>query len=304
MTLAIDGFAGSPSDYVAYLESNISALRQREASCTCAASQRTLLPRPTSKRPQELEIIPFHPATANAVCGKRKLRKTTPRWKERALTLVHETPSASTWATKLKERGIFEVMSNGMAVKSLLLLNTNGRSTIPVDQITETSGPLYSNPLARIEHYARISVQREITASVATALANYQIILVLSSCTVLRGTGTSSEEIYRLVRIRMGNDATDERRRKILRGCQFVHELMDSLYMGGWGLRAFELLLVWNKTPTFYCTVSEAYEASLTFLKANLCKDELTTNVETSPVDWTSIFAPKIIHNILGEHIE
>ncbi|KAK4551737.1 hypothetical protein LTR86_010930 [Recurvomyces mirabilis] len=59
-----------------------------------------------------------------------------------------------------------------------------------------------------------------------------------------------------------------------------------------------------NKTPTFYCTVSDAYEASLTFLKANLCKDELTTNVQTSPVDWTSIFAPKIIHNILGEHIE
>lgn len=250
------------------------------------------------------------------------------------MTLVDETPRAQCWTMKLQEKGIFEAMSNGAVVGSLLLRNVGGRTgmTVNHNQNHPIPQPLYSSPLARIEYYARVSAEKEVTASVATALANYQIFLVLSSCAVLHRLDDdtrsrlpefdiSTEEIYRIVKICMGNDSSNEYCAKILRGCRFVHELMDNLYLGGWGLRAFELLLIcsWNtkywrkscstdedsgnKTPAFYSTMSDAYSTSLALLQKNLCAKELTAGVAAPATDWTSIFAPKIVHDILGENL-
>lgn len=175
-----------------------------------------------------------------------------------------------------------------------------------------------SSPLVRIQRYARVSAQRGIDASVGTALTNYQKFLVLSSCTVLISTGTPLNEAYAVVRICMGNDVTDEQCRRMLRGCQFMHKLVDNLYVGGWGVRAFELLLVckrWshfhgmamtvdsrlgNRSPAYYGTIVHAFEAGLEFLSTELCTKSLVSDAETHSTNWTSIFAPSIISQIVG----
>ncbi|KAF2158938.1 hypothetical protein M409DRAFT_61210 [Zasmidium cellare ATCC 36951] len=311
MTSAIDNFRGSPSEYILYLEKTIISLRQRQAQCHChAASPHTQAndhDHVERSGHEELEIVQFCPTASSPttnVTKKRRLERHMPRWQEKVLTLVEETPKASKWILRLQEKGIFDAMCNGKAVSNLLLLDAERETRTTSREDFSMTRVFRSSPLARIEHYARVSVQKEMTAAVATSLANYQKLLVLSACVVLAGTGTASEDVYGIVRICMGNDVTDVHCRRILRGCRFVHELMDTLYMGGWGLRAFELLLLWNKTPAFYCTVAYAYGPSLELLKDRLCNKELTGDVEMSPATWTSIFAPKIIKDILGECIE
>lgn len=315
-------------DYISYLEGVVISLRRRRSSCpTCgpprdATCQQTPVASSPLKRPRELEIVQFDPTADSRAqtSQKREPKKTKPQWKEQALTLIRETPDANTWTTKLKEKGIFDAMCSGNAVSSLLLLDVGDFA--PIERtLSMTQVRRCASPLARTENYARVSMEREISASVATALANFQKFLVLSSCAVLLGTGTPLEDAYKVVRICIGNNATNEHCRRILRGCHFVHELMDNLYMSGWGLRAFELLLICklivppiandhcslrtgNKTPAFYCTVSYAYEAGLNLLKSSLSKEELMVDVQANRTDWTSIFPPKIIHNILGEDVE
>ena len=327
MSSNIDGFEGTPLDYISYLESVVISLRRRRSSCPTwghprdATRQQTPVTSSPLKRPRELQIIQYDPTIDSRAqtSQEREPKKKRPQWKEQALTLIRETPDANTWMTKLKEKGIFDAMCSGNAVSSLLLLDEGYLAPIE-PTLSTTQVRRCASPLARIENYARVSMQREISASMATALANFQKFLVLSSCAVLLETGTTLEDAYRVVRICIGNDATNEHCRRILRGCQFVHELMDNLYMSGWGLRAFELLLICklivppiarhcslrtgNKTPAFYCTVSYAYEAGLILLKSSLSKQELMVDVQPNRTDWTSIFPPKIIHNILGEDVE
>lgn len=253
MSSTIDNFQGSSSDYISYLERTVISLRRRQNHCRCSSITHDTLQRdtgthcPTTSGTKELEIVHFHPTKSPTRATTRKRRKKetpVPRWEEQALTLIGETPKADMWTHKLKEIGIFDVMCSGKAVSHLLLLDVGNKPRTVSPGDTSMAQVLRSSPLSRIEHYASVSVQKEITAAVATALANYQKFLVLSSCAVLVRIGTSTKEIYDIVRICMGNAVTDDHCKRILRACQFVHELMDTLYMGGWGLRAFELLLV------------------------------------------------------------
>ena len=269
MSSKIDGFDGSASDYIRYLENIVRSFREPHPSCPiCAPHRRThhepyqntpSEPRreatpeqpkeysPSLKRSPSIEIIEFDPKqelNEQPARSNKDRRISVPSWKERALLLIEETPAASAWTKKLKEIGIYDAMCSGKAVSSLLNWEFDSRPSTgtPVDPPTTQSQD--SSPLVFAERYARISMQNEVAASVAMALANYQKFLVLSSCAVLVGTNTPAEDVYRIVRICMGNDASDKHCQRILRGCKFVNALLDRLYMGGWGLRAYELLLI------------------------------------------------------------
>lgn len=248
MNSTVDGFEGTASEYILYLERTIVSLRERHSSCAaCAPCRCASQSCPPPESGKELEFVRFDPTAevAGRKLGERKKSKRViPRWKEHALTLVRETPNANAWNERLKDKGIFDAMRNGTAVSTLLLLDVDNRRFTSVEESSSMGQIIHSNPISRIENYARISVQREISASMATALANYQKFLVLSACAVLVGRGSPTKDVYNIVRICMGNNVTDVHCQRILRGCKFLHELMDNLYMGGWGLRAYELLLI------------------------------------------------------------
>lgn len=248
MNSTIDGFEGTAAEYILYLERTIVSLREYHSSCaTCAPNRAATHSRTPSEPGTELEFVRFDPIkeVTSWRPGKRKKSEVTiPRWKERALALVQATPEADAWIERLKDKGIYDAMRNGTAVSSLLLLDVDNRRYESVEADSTACQTPDSNPISRVQHYARISVRREISASMATALANYQKFLVLSACAVLVGKGSPTDDVYQIVRICMGNDVTDVHCQRILRGCKFVHELMDNLYMGGWGLRAYELLLI------------------------------------------------------------
>ncbi|KAK0829122.1 hypothetical protein LTR03_016353 [Friedmanniomyces endolithicus] len=191
-------------------------------------------------------------------------------------------------------------MNDGTALGYFILCGAGSDLHTQDTSVCATSQVPTSSPLDRIQQYAQVTTQRGLSASVTMALANYRKFLVLSSCAVLISTRMPASEAYGVERICMWNDVTDGYCKSMLRGCQFMHKLVDNLYGSGWGVRAFELLLIWNRSPAYHSTVGHAFESGLEFLKNALCADELMANDETHSTNWTSIYAPSIIHEILG----
>ncbi|KAF2212135.1 hypothetical protein CERZMDRAFT_98054 [Cercospora zeae-maydis SCOH1-5] len=225
--------------------------------------------------------------TDRTTSKKRRLPKgACPDWQRHAKELVRETPRATEWMRRLREAGIFDIMSNGEAVGFLLHRNASISAG--------ATGLTRSDPLERAEQYAQIVNMGALKASVAIALANLQKFFVLSTCAVLLSNDTQPSKVFDIVRICIGLGADEVNCRRMIRGCQFVHELMDNLYMGGWGLCAFELLLVWNRSPSYYLTISYAFPSGLQFMKSRLCTEELVGDVGETPPDWMSIFAPNL----------
>ncbi|KAI5366160.1 hypothetical protein Slin15195_G076850 [Septoria linicola] len=310
MQQTLDDFNGSTPQYISYLENLVQDLGQQLRVCHCNNSnQDNLRAQPEARHPaslKELEFVHYQPApTTPLVNPPQSCPSVSPRWKVHALKLVKDTPRAQEWYAKLKERGIYEPMRDGLAVEHLLQLNVHGtvRETTMDNFSMSQSQALCQGSLERLAHYARVSVRNRTDASLATALANYQNFLVLSSCAVLIGTGTPKQEVYDVIKICMGNNVTELYCQRVLHGCQLVHELMDNLYMGGWGLRAFELLLLWNRKLSFYSTIATNYTGGLGLLRAELSKPDLRAPVSVQET-WTSIFAPKIIQSILGDNID
>ena len=83
------------------------------------------------------------------------------------------------------------------------------------------------------------------TASIAVTIANFQRILVLSACAVLRAIATPripEERILYIVKICLGY-VSDDYCIRMLNTAVFINRLVDVLNVHGWDGRADELLL-------------------------------------------------------------
>lgn len=107
-----------------------------------------------------------------------------------------------------------------------------------------------SGRLDQIKRYATATMQKQMSAGVALALADFQMFLVLSSCAVLLEAGDAPADIFEIVRICIGRDTSERRCKNILKACRYLNRLADSLYMRGWGLRAGEAILLCTVRPT------------------------------------------------------
>lgn len=243
----IDNFHGNEQEYVTYLEEQVSVLRQQQSGSNLAL--RTEGPARSnlvalSRRPDEelqlsdvLEVRPLnHPA--------KRSKTYLPAWKRHAAGLVKRTPLAVDWWSALRSQGIYEVMCNGMAVAFLL----GDESSPPVAQGATIEANLSGDDFAllrHIAHYAHATSRRRLTASVAMRLANFQQILVLSTCAVIRSIARPSvpdEPLLDVVKICLG-DVSNEYCFRMLDTAIFVNRLIDVLNAHGWDGRAAELLL-------------------------------------------------------------
>lgn len=264
-TARIDRFQGSQDAYIKYLERNIKSLREHHLDCQIAISSRACedtaasvvrtidaSPRDNApprssvprKRPRDFEFVEYSHHSALKPCTAR--RQKCKRWEKVATTLIAETPRACDWKQVLKKKGIYDIMNSGNAIAFLLdtaSLNTPDSSTGPINE-----RPVETSALGRIQQYALAAVRRESSASVTLALANFQKFLALSACVVLKATGTSESAVVDVVKVCVGNASTDYCSR-MLRVVVYMNELLDTLYMHGWGFRACELLLLCEIEP-------------------------------------------------------
>lgn len=236
----VDDFHGDDKQYIAYLEGEVKRLRRTSDD---RRSQAELLlseePQPPSKKP----------------------KTSRPPWKRHADALVRKAPRAPEWWAALQKEGIYDVMRNGLAVAFLLGDEGTLPTTAGAGLICDGSTPGDQLGLLRhVARYARNAATRRLTASVATRLANFQLLLVLSACAVIRAVAQPSvreDHLLDIVKICLG-DVSDDYCRRMLDTAVYVNRLIDLLNAHGWDGRGAELLLL--------CTASN---------KANSCTDRL-----------------------------
>lgn len=265
VTKRIDEFRGNEQAYVRYLEGEVARLRQQQQveslDHSSAAQTESLLqlssarvrwrPGQGVRQPDGLEIRHWKP-------NAKKQKSSCPAWKRHAEGLVKRTPVAREWWSSLREQGIYEVMCSGAAIAFLL-----GDETSPPSAQRGTLERSISNDgsalLRHIACYARGANQRQMTASIAVRLANFQQILVLSACAVLRSIATpkiSEERILGIVKICLG-DVSDDYCIRMLNTAVFINRLVDVLNAHGWDGRAGELLLWCQSSSPRYFQVAE-----------------------------------------------
>lgn len=223
MTQRVDNFHGDDKQYIAYLETEIRRLRRNPDA-------------QTSQRP-----------------GPR-----VAAWRRHADALLKKTPHALEWWSALRSEGIYDVMCNGMAVAFLL-----GEGSVP--PTANSTGSICDESmigdefalLRHVAHYAHAATRRRLTASVGTRLANFQLLLVLSACVVIRSVARPDipeRHILDIVKICLG-DISDQYCRRMLETAVYVNRLIDMLNAHGWDGRGAELLL-WC-SPRSHCWCGE-----------------------------------------------
>ena len=192
--------------------------------------------RASRPRVKEFRFLSFNPGS-----DKKTRRESTAqsRWKDNALALVRDTPRAEDWLNVLKEKGLYDSLRDENAVVSLLNAATGGHVTN--EPVTIDSHP---ERLDRIRCYVQATAQRHIRAGVALTLANFQMFPVQSCCAVLLEIGHEPDDVFDVLRICIGRDASSKRCQDVLKACRYLHRLADTLYMHGWGLRAGEAILL------------------------------------------------------------
>lgn len=236
MSSRLDNFKGSDAQYLQYLERLILEYRAQLQISAEVEERSPQVPAQSRKRRRSLEIEHWNPAGAP---GPRK----KPPWTNLAQKLVMEIPEAKDWTEALKENGLHELMTSGKAVAYLLATSYGaGRSLWQTDLVPAEveDGP---EVVRRVKQYAQATVQMDVTAVAAVMLANFQKFLLYSLCVVLRETGVPVSEVYDTMRICLGN-VKQETCWRTLRAAIYMNQVIDSLYMDGWGLRASELFLL------------------------------------------------------------
>lgn len=320
MALRIDDFNGSEQEYVTYLEGEISRLRglQRLSRCTALPwTEQAQSSTVASRQKRNTELQQFDTSETRPCHHPAKRSKNSaPTWKKNSAQLLKRTPLAENWWSSLRSEGIYEVMCNGTAVAFLLGDNSNP----PVAQGTVTKASVAGDDLALLRHvalHAQSASQRRLTASVAIRLANFQQILVLSSCAVIRSIARPSvpqERLLDIVKICLGN-VSDDYCLRMLDTAVFINRLIDILNAHGWDGRAAELLL-WcpnkpslgiyisfanettgNRTPQYFYSLSRASGESLDHLRIALTKPAFIEGI-TRPQELTPFFLPGLVSQI------
>ena len=224
----IDDFPGSEHEYVQFLEQALISLRAHHRSCVTSC---------TAGSENTLNIIQWTPVA-------KRPRTDSPTWKEDARTLVKSTPKANQWWQAIRANGIYEPLSNGNAAAYVLDSQCSlVQSATATALFAKATAAERSGLLARVAAYAHTAIRRETTATAAIMLANFQKLLVLSSCAVLNQTGSPKEDVFDIVKICIG-PVGDRYCRQTLRTAVYLNQLVDMLSSHGWGERASDLLLI------------------------------------------------------------
>lgn len=203
------------------------------------ARRKRRVPKPTIAW-QETQLIQA-PPMPQAKSGQVEIINQTPiswagdimhtRMQNRVAELIAATPTAGHWRHALRKKGMDGKVRNGAIATSLLGLGEGGN--------VELSPAVINSSIGRVKAFAQ-----GIRQSIDPAVANFQTLLVLSSCVVLLRQGTTLAEVLDVVSTFVGHHISEEQCHLALTSCRYINQLLDRLHMGGWEMRAAEALLI------------------------------------------------------------
>lgn len=266
MSQRIDGFQGSEVEYRAYLESLVLSLRG--SRCTFAQTSR---PDVTTTSPKQMFHAPHQPNNSSIIPTTQRLNanglevrlwqpysaqdhpsrkkaiqtpKRRPQWQTIADNLINGTPKALRKC--LEQQGVLNIMRNGEAAAHLLNVGNERPQSVNEPSAPASAQCLASasQVLASIQHYAEVSARYSQNASLASMIANFQKLLVLSACAVVFKTEESLREPVLNIVCLMYGSTEKQYAHRLVRTAVFVNQLIDMLSVNGWDDQAAVLILL------------------------------------------------------------
>ena len=177
--------------------------------------------------------------------GKAAVKVDDVKWRQLATKLFGSIPRHAKWEDILKQYGVYGDLREGKLVAHLLdgTALAHGRS----DSLHGKPWLVLSadTPIDRVMSYAKAAVRTEESAQAAIIFAYFQQFLVLSACAVLLRCGkASTEEVYKISKVCINKEVSEDYCRQILQTACFLNELLDCLSSHSFGHHASELLLI------------------------------------------------------------
>ena len=170
-------------------------------------------------------------------------------WRKLATKLFGLIPHHAKWRNILKQYGVYGDLQEGKLVAHLL--DGTALAHKRSDSLHEKPWLVLSTdtPIDRVMSYAKAAAKTEQSAQAAISFAYFQQFLVLSACAVLLHCGKASkEEVYKIFKVCIKKEVSDDYCRKILDTARFLNELLDCLSSHCFGHHASELLLICEHT--------------------------------------------------------
>lgn len=251
-------FEGSDEDYIAFLETQLSAALDPN-------SGRTFPPSPSiSTQDEDLKIFYYDPV---AHCDREHLESNgsviipqprhspgipfvEPQGLKELRSFITDVGNIHSWENKKREIGLSSSSTNQFAVQAL-----RGQAT--TSSICEPGGsrhyPSIFPPdkevlIRRGCEYGALAHERELHGDLILHLAKFQQLIFVSLCSVMIYDGTPKEVVNWMMR-RYVSDTTPENLKRLRLGSIWVNRCIADLLEKGWGFRSWEVFLLCQFSP-------------------------------------------------------
>lgn len=192
-----------------------------------------------------------------------KLSKKVPvLWVNGIHMLLKETPHWADWSTNLKQRGIYQALRDDMTAKKFLttddpenfaqahlaIVLKTGVPRIGTSPTEYTAAQMHV--LKLLCKYAHNTSQLKTDTNVNRRLAQFQGLVFLSACVVLRECGFREEHICEVTRRALGK-MTDDHCRRLMRVAIWKNRILSFFESLGWKRLGIELLLLCESSQIY-----------------------------------------------------
>lgn len=194
---------------------------------------------------QESGCPPTEPPRKRRKGGEAAVKVDDVKWRRVATRLVESIPHHAKWKNILEQYGVYQDLREGKLVAHLL--DGTALAHRRSDSLHEKPWLVLSadTPIDRVMSYAKAAARTEESAQAAISFAYFQQFLVLSACAVLLHCGkASTEEVYKISKVCINKEVSEDYCRQILQTACFLNELLDCLSSHCFGHHASELLLI------------------------------------------------------------
>ncbi|CZR66039.1 uncharacterized protein PAC_15940 [Phialocephala subalpina] len=247
---------------------------------------------------EELKFIEYN-------VTKEKIRNEKPQWRSEIDKLLADVPVASRWVDKREELDLSDAQ-NHLALT--VLLRRPWRVTSSPDDSCH-SGSSTNGLLDCAKTYANATKDTQCLAKIATNLALFQELILVSLCVVLVEIGVSEDHVDPVMKLCWASEKKQEKEpdRKTLRrnrrGARWVNRCIGKLSESGWGLRSTEIFLLGGRSVNMYGRFSDFTQESFSLFTAELVDPTYTTPYQETP-DWLPYNIPCIIKRLFGDALE
>ena len=168
--------------------------------------------------------------------------------------------------------------------------------------------------MERVTRYAAVLQNYK---SIMTKVQALQRFIFVCLCVVLQAEGVATDQVNSVMRMLI-SDTGGKYLERVRKGVMWMNTLIDDLAGIGWGSRASELLMlcelrrkhltaqadqfIGNKQPTYYSDFGDYWDASKESISQTLSRSEFTAPVQAKE-EWTAIFIPSIVCQLLGNSV-